>query len=780
MLRFDRYLVVRARSHPIDLATGQVVDVRRAPARGPQASLFDTRRGRTLIDLESSESERLEVWEPWAPRQRPLALGQELLNFTELLDCARHGEPRAFDLRARHARDHDYLKRALAREARLRGWVPISVELLGALAQHGPQATPLWLDDRSLVIFAQAPGLSGEAVVALLRLARRDERPHVLVRTLARGPVSMTWPRGAGSRVVRGVHESLVPYESLDSPAVATTSTAAEAFARWELLVADTTGDSNRSEKALALATVLVTRDRPFEARALLATLGQVPPGLAARGLEVARSIDSDSRRGAQERLEARSGHDSSRGWEMVDDFVDVLRICQEVEDEQLTLARVAAFLRDRLQASSVAFVAWERGSSRVLARIGSNVADIRVALRSMEAGVPVGPDGAIGPVEASWPVRHGAEVIGAVWCRWSAGTPVAAPQATTLLGIVAAAVSPSVRLALLHAQPQPDRTNLVPELVGDSAAMLKVREAIVRAAASPFPVLIEGESGSGKELAARAIHARSVRRDRRFCAINCAALVDDLVEADLFGHVRGAFTGAAADRPGVFEEASGGTLFLDEVVELGGRVQAKLLRTLQEGEIRRVGETSVRRVDVRIVAATNRSLAAAVAAGEFRADLWYRLDVIRIALPPLRDRLEDLPGLVAHVWRGLTSRTESRATLAAATVVALGAYAWPGNVRELQNVLASMLVSAPRSGVIKPAALPMHIARAAALERSATLADARRQFDERYVRAALAKAGGHTVAAARELGLSRQGLSKLMGRLGIAEHHPKSPDSPM
>jgi DNA-binding NtrC family response regulator len=779
VLRFDRYLVVRARSHPIDLATGQVVDVRRAPARGPQASLFDTRRGRTLIDLESSESERLEVWEPWAPPQRPLALGQELLNFTELLDCARHGEPRAFDLCARHARDHEYLKRALAREARLRGWVPISVELLGALAQHGPQATPLWLEDRSLVIFAQTPALSGEAVVALLRLARRDERPHVLVRTLARGPVSMTWPMGAGSRVVRGVHESLVPYESLDSP-VATTSTAAEAFARWELLVADTTGDSNRSEKALALATVLATRDQPFEARALLATLGQVPPDLAARGLEVAHLLDSNSRRGAQERLEARSGHDSSRGWEMVDDFVDVLRICQEVEDEQLTLARVGAFLRDRLQASSVAFVAWERGSSRVLARIGSNVADIRVALRSMEAGVPVGPDGAVGPVEASWPVRHGAEVIGAVWCRWSAGTPVAAPQATTLLGIVAAAVSPSVRLALLRAQPQPDRTNLVPELVGDSAAMLKVREAIVRAAASPFPVLIEGESGSGKELAARAIHARSVRRDRRFCAINCAALVDDLVEADLFGHVRGAFTGAAADRPGVFEEASGGTLFLDEVVELGGRVQAKLLRTLQEGEIRRVGETSVRRVDVRIVAATNRSLAAAVAAGEFRADLWYRLDVIRIALPPLRDRLEDLPGLVAHVWRGLTSRTESRATLAAATVVALGAYAWPGNVRELQNVLASMLVSAPRSGVIKPAALPMHIARAAALERSATLADARRQFDERYVRAALAKAGGHTVAAARELGLSRQGLSKLMGRLGIAEHHPKSPESPM
>jgi DNA-binding NtrC family response regulator len=578
---------------------------------------------------------------------------------------------------------------------------------------------------------------------------------------------------------MRGVHESLAAYESTESPAAAPASMALEAAARWELLVAETTGDSTRCEKALSLASILVSRNQPFEARALLATLGQVTQGLAARGQAVARSLEERRRRRAQERLETHRGLERSRGWEMVDDFVDVLRICQEVEDEQLTLARVGAHVRDRLQASSVAFVTWERGSSRVLARIGSNVAGIQLALRSMEAGVPVGPDGAVGPVEASWPVRHGAEVIGAVWCRWSAGTPVAASQATTLLGIVAAAVSPSVRLALLHAQPQPDRTNLVPELVGDSAVMLKVKEAIVRAAASPFPVLIEGESGSGKELAARAIHARSARRDRRFCAINCAALVDDLVEADLFGHVRGAFTGATADRPGVFEETSGGTLFLDEIVELGGRVQAKLLRTLQEGEIRRVGETSMRKVDVRIVAATNRSLATAVAAGVFRPDLWYRLDVIRIALPPLRDRLEDLPGLVAHLWRGLTSRTDSRATLAPATVVALGAYAWPGNIRELQNVLASMLVSAPRSGVIKPAALPMHIARAAALERSTTLADARRQFDERYIRAALAKAGGRTVAAARELGMSRQGLSKLMGRLGIVEHHPKSRDSP-
>jgi transcriptional regulator with PAS, ATPase and Fis domain len=190
----------------------------------------------------------------------------------------------------------------------------------------------------------------------------------------------------------------------------------------------------------------------------------------------------------------------------------------------------------------------------------------------------------------------------------------------------------------------------------------------------------------------------------------------------------------------------------------------------LQDGEIRRLGENVVRKVDVRILAATNRPLAGAVAVGTFRADLWYRLDVIRILMPPLRERVEDIPLLVNHLWRALAARTGSRAAPSTPTVAAFAAYGWPGNIRELQNVLASMLVSAPRNGWIGPSALPVHIARVAALERGATLADARRQFDERYVRAALAKAGGRTVAAARELGLSRQGLSKLMGRLGIAD----------
>ena len=151
---------------------------------------------------------------------------------------------------------------------------------------------------------------------------------------------------------------------------------------------------------------------------------------------------------------------------------------------------------------------------------------------------------------------------------------------------------------------------------------------------------------------------------------------------------MKGAYTGATADRQGLFEEATGGTLFLDEVAELGPRVQAKLLRALQEGEIRRLGETFVRKVDVRIVAATNRPLATAVASGAFRADLWYRLDVVRITLPPLRERLEDLPVLVQHLWRTLAQRTGSRAALSAHAISALARYDWPGNIRELQNVL--------------------------------------------------------------------------------------------
>jgi transcriptional regulator with GAF, ATPase, and Fis domain len=248
---------------------------------------------------------------------------------------------------------------------------------------------------------------------------------------------------------------------------------------------------------------------------------------------------------------------------------------------------------------------------------------------------------------------------------------------------------------------------------------------------------------------------------------LNCAALPDDLVEAELFGHSRGAFTGAIAERPGVFEEAHGGTLFLDEIGELSLRAQAKVLRVIQDGELRRVGENISRRVDVRIVAATNRDLRAEAAASRFRQDLLYRLDVIRILVPPLRERRDDEALLAEHFWREATARVGSRAALAAATIAALARYDWPGNVRELQNVLAALAVRTPRRGVVPPAALPPSFGEGRTVE-SCRLDAARRTFEERFVRAALARAGGHRRRAAAELGVTRQGLTKLMTRLGI------------
>jgi len=666
-------------------------------------------------------------------------------------------------LLAGSTRDDAYFRRLLAREARTRGWVPVAVPVLATLLGTRHSVLPSWLADRSLVLFVDLPGLPKEASVALLHLARRDARPHVLVRTLVRQRSRLPFPFETPGRTTFVVHEDADPLSESAPAATDLRGARAEATARWQWLLDRMASSRPSPQRALHLAHVLVARDQTFEARALVEPLATTGSPWADSAATVISSINA---RGAQR---------TSRGWEMVDDFVDVLQLCQDIEDEQAALARVGAFVRERLQASSVAFVVREGQTPRVITRIGSTATGVDLALRTMETGVSVAPSRTEGPVESASPVRYAAEVIGALWCRWSAGMSIAPQQASTLLGMAAAAAAPSVRLALARAAPVA-RVNTIPELVGESAAMDAVREAIVRAAASPFPVVIEGESGSGKELAARAIHSRSPRRDRRFCAINCAALVDDLVEAELFGHARGAFTGAHTDRPGLFEDAGGGTLFMDEIAELGARVQAKLLRVLQEAEVRRVGETLVRKVDVRIVAATNRPLAGEVASGAFRADLWYRLDVIRITLPPLRERIEDVPLLAQHLWRGLAGRTGSRAVLSPATISALAAYDWPGNIRELQNVLASILVAAPARGLVGPAALPAHVARVAAMSTQlSTLAEARRQFEQRYVRAALARAAGRTAAAAKDLGVSRQGLVKLMSRLGIAEASRRS-----
>ncbi len=237
------------------------------------------------------------------------------------------------------------------------------------------------------------------------------------------------------------------------------------------------------------------------------------------------------------------------------------------------------------------------------------------------------------------------------------------------------------------------DRLRL-PNIVGESAELQAVLEMVQRAAPTRATVLVLGESGTGKELVAQAVHEHSPRKDRRFVKVNCAALTDTLLESELFGHEKGSFTGAAARREGRFELADGGTLFLDEVGEISPALQVKLLRVLQEREFERVGGTQTLKVDVRIIAATNRDLQAEVAAGRFREDLYYRLNVVAVTIPPLRRRKGDIPALVSRFIEKFAAAYEKPVTgLAPGTMNALLAHDWPGNVRELENVVERAVV---------------------------------------------------------------------------------------
>jgi DNA-binding NtrC family response regulator/tetratricopeptide (TPR) repeat protein len=450
----------------------------------------------------------------------------------------------------------------------------------------------------------------------------------------------------------------------------------------------------------------------------------------------------------------------------MVHDVVAILRMCQTADEERAVLKDVCGRIRQQVHATAVACLAVAAGRHDLVAADGARI-DPAIAERAVTAGIAIAPCRTDDRIEAAAPIQYGGAIIGALCARWTLGSTYDLTRASSILTMAAAAVAPLLSAAAARRERM--TTPAFSELRGVTPAMLEVRHAAERAAAAPFAVLIEGESGSGKELVARAIHRAGPRRDRPFCALNCAALPDDLIEAELFGHARGAFTGAVVERAGVFEEAHGGTLLLDEVGELSSRAQAKLLRVIQEGELRRVGENVSRRVDVRIVAATNRDLRQDAAAGRFRLDLLYRLDVIRVTVPPLRDRREDIAVLAEHFWRDAAARMGCRATLGAATIAALARYDWPGNVRELQNVLAALAVRSPKRGVVPPTALPPQFADTGSSE-SWRLEEARRTFEERFVRAALVRNGGHRGRAAADLGLTRQGLTKLMTRLGIAE----------
>jgi len=302
--------------------------------------------------------------------------------------------------------------------------------------------------------------------------------------------------------------------------------------------------------------------------------------------------------------------------------------------------------------------------------------------------------------------------------------------------------------------------------VVGRSEAMLHVYKTAARVAATDATVLIEGESGTGKELVARAIHASSPRAPRPFVAVDCGAIAEGVLESELFGHARGAFTGAQATRRGLFEEANQGTLFLDEIGDVGSNLQSRLLRALQEGTIRRVGTNEPIAVDVRVVAASNRDLAQAVKEGRFREDLFYRLAVVTIRIPPLRDRREDIPLLAEH-FAAKHGRAEGAAISPAARDL-LVAYDWPGNVRELENVVARAL-ALNASGVIMPDDLPEHLRGAppaapgpagVVVHDRPTLAE----LERRYAAQVLQETGGNKTRAAEILGIDRKTLYRLLG----------------
>jgi len=311
--------------------------------------------------------------------------------------------------------------------------------------------------------------------------------------------------------------------------------------------------------------------------------------------------------------------------------------------------------------------------------------------------------------------------------------------------------------------------------LIGSGPAMRKVFDTIGRVAETDLGVLIRGESGTGKELVAQALHQRSARSERPFVAVNCAAISKELVESELFGHEKGAFTGANAQRKGRFEAADGGTIFLDEIGDMPLSTQAKVLRVLQEHRVTRVGGTDAFDVDVRVIAATHRDLEAEVSAGGYREDLYYRLRVVELRLPPLRDRLEDVPALSERFLTKIAERTgRPKRHLGDAALAALCAHGWPGNVRELEHAIQRAAVLSPSERI---EAGDLDLMRTSdttsfAPRPDETFAQAKRRvvqaFEQTYLRAALDAHSGNISRAAETLGMARQTLQQKLRDLGM------------
>jgi len=318
------------------------------------------------------------------------------------------------------------------------------------------------------------------------------------------------------------------------------------------------------------------------------------------------------------------------------------------------------------------------------------------------------------------------------------------------------------------------------PSLIGEHPLIMKIGQLVKKVAGTDATCLIMGESGTGKELVARAVHAHSGRVDRPFIPVNCGAIPSELLESEMFGHERGAFTGAIGARAGMFQLANGGTIFLDEVGEMSPALQVKLLRVLQDREIRPVGADRSFRVDLRVIAASNKDLAAEVDAGRFREDLFYRLQVIPIVMPPLRERRSDIPLLIRHFLEKHNRKRPGRpARISEEAMVHLWEHDWPGNVRELENLLERLVILS-EDGLIEVPHLPSNIRslisekkipRAALGDDGLDLNTAVEEFENRLIEEALRRTKGNKQAAARLLGLKRTTLvAKLRRRRGGAE----------
>jgi two-component system response regulator HydG len=330
------------------------------------------------------------------------------------------------------------------------------------------------------------------------------------------------------------------------------------------------------------------------------------------------------------------------------------------------------------------------------------------------------------------------------------------------------------------HLETQLDARERFEGMVGASVKMREVFKLVESVSYSSASVLIEGESGTGKELVAKAIHYRSPRKDKSFVVINCSALSETLLESELFGHVKGSFTGAIANKKGLFEVANGGTMFLDEIGEIPLSTQVKLLRVLQEGEVKRVGSNETVHVDVRIVAATNADLQSMMRKGTFREDLYYRLNVISVRLPPLRDRREDIPMLAYHFLKKYNARMGKKVEKISPEALALlQGYKWVGNVRELENVMERAVVLV-HGDTVEPAALPANVAEATptGIEDGRSLVNlpytkakrlALMSFEKRYLTTLLAKSGGNISRASREAGIDRSNFRRILKRYNLA-----------